>query len=276
MLIDTHCHLNFSAFKEDADEVIKRTLKENYQMIIVGTQYDTSLRAISYAEKYQGVYAAVGLHPVHLINQQIKEQVGGQVIEFTSRAERFDEEKYKKLALHKKVVAIGEIGLDYNESLLSKEYKKLQQEEFIKQIRFAKEIKKPIIIHNRNATQDILKILKNEYNNWNELNNLNGVAHFFSGSFEQASEFFKLGFLVSFTGVITFSPMYELLIRKLPLEKIMVETDAPYVSPLPYRGKRNEPLNVKFIAQKIADIKGLSFEEVAMQTTQNAKNLFKI
>ncbi len=275
MLIDTHCHLNFNAFKDDADEVILRTLKEGIKMIIVGTQYDTSLRAIDYVKKYDGVYAAIGLHPVHLKNQKIKEKVGKEEIEFLSRAEKFDEKKYEELAKIKKVVAIGEVGLDYSNDT-TEEFKALQKEVFLKQIHLAKKINKPIIIHNRNALKDILKILESEFSNWRNGEKLNGVSHFFSGTFEEAQKLFNLGFLVSFTGVITFAPEYEFLIRKLPLDKIMVETDSPYVSPVPHRGKRNEPLNVKFIAQKIADIKGISLKEVENQTTSNAKELFNI
>lgn len=281
MLIDTHCHLNFKAFKDDADKIIQETLKENIQVIIVGTQYQTSARAVEYAARYDGVYAAVGLHPVQLHTQTITEKIGPETISFKSRAEKFDEQKYLSLSQHQKVVAIGEIGLDYTiseirPSIESSKLQKYQQETFIKQIKLAKKLKKPIIVHNRNATEDILKILKSHFNKWQEGDALNGVAHFFSGNFDEAQEFFKLGFLISFTGVITFVPQYEMLIRQVPLEKIMVETDSPYVSPLPYRGKRNEPKNVRFIAQKIADIKGLTLEEVAAQTTLNAKKLFKI
>lgn len=277
MLIDTHCHLNFSAFKEDADKVIEKTLKQKIAMIIVGTQYDTSLRAIQYANKYEGVYASIGLHPIHIQTQKIEEKIGPEVIKFVSRAEKFNEELYENLLLKgkRKVVAVGEIGLDYHDKITSIE-KETQKEQFIKQIRFAKNHQKPIMIHSRNALEDILEILRQEFGLWKQEESLRGVCHFYSGTLQQAEKLFALGFLVSFTGVITFAPEYELLIKNLPLEKIMIETDAPYVSPAPYRGKRNEPANVKFIAQKIADIKGISFKEVARQTTENAKKLFKI
>lgn len=275
MLIDTHCHLNFSAFRNDADDIIKQSLKQGIKMIIVGTQYDTSLRAINYADKYNGVYAAIGLHPVHLTNRQIKEEIGEEKIGFLSRAEKFDSKKYGKLAKNKKAVAVGEIGLDYQADIDQKQ-KKLQKEQFITQIRFAKKIEKPVIIHNRNAIKDILEILTSEFKGWKEKDKLNGVSHFFGGSLDDAQKLFSLGFLVSFTGVITFAPQYELLIRKLPLNKILIETDSPYASPIPRRGKRNEPLNVRFIAQKIADIQGVSFEKVAKQTTLNTKKLFQL
>lgn len=277
MLIDTHCHLNFSAFKEDADKVIEKTLKQKIAMIVVGTQYDTSLRAIQYANKYEGVYVSIGLHPIHIQTQKIEEKIGPEVIKFVSRAEKFNEELYENLLLKgkRKVVAVGEIGLDYHDKITSIE-KETQKEQFIKQIRFAKNHQKPIMIHSRNALEDILEILRQEFGLWKQEESLRGVCHFYSGTLQQAEKLFALGFLVSFTGVITFAPEYELLIKNLPLEKIMIETDAPYVSPAPYRGKRNEPANVKFIAQKIADIKGISFKEVARQTTENAKKLFKI
>ena len=277
MLIDTHCHLNFSAFKDDSDEVIKRTLSKNIWLINVGSQYSTSERAVQIAQKYEkGVYAAVGLHPIHLFEQEIDESEDDPMLKFKSRVEVFDYEKYKTLVQNQKVVAIGECGLDYfriPREFDKEEVKRKQRETFIQQIQLAVELKKPLIIHCRNAYDDLIEILKT-YNLKPKI--YQGVVHFFAGSWQVAEQLFKLGFLISFTGVITYASDYDKVIEKAPLDKIMVETDAPYVAPEPHRGKKNEPLYVEYMARKIAEIKKISFEEVAGQTTKNALELFRL
>ncbi|MEK9183917.1 MAG: TatD family hydrolase, partial [Patescibacteria group bacterium] len=186
----------------------------------------------------------------------------------------FDANYYRNLAKNHKVAAIGECGLDY----FHKNNKEKQKEIFKKQIELALELDKPLIIHCRQAHDDVLDIL-NSYRG----SMLRGNIHFFSGDWEQAQKYFNLGFLISFTGVITFPPLrragtgdYDEIIKKAPLEKIMVETDAPFVTPVPYRGQRNEPFYVKEVAQKLAEVKGLSYEEVAKATTDNAVKLFNI
>ncbi len=271
MFIDTHAHLNFNAFKDDAAQIIQACLSENIWMINVGSQYETSKRAVQVAEKYtKGVYAAIGIHPIHTLPTPV--DVNEVTPAFKSRPEKFIKEKYLELAKSKKVVAIGEIGLDYTYAKTKKE-QNIQKEVFIAQIQLAKELNLPIIIHCREAWHDTLKIIKEFYGPQHKFN---GVAHFFSGTKENAETLLELGFLVSFTGVITFTSAYNKNIREIPLEKIMIETDSPYVAPVPHRGKKNTPLYVKYIAQKIADIKGISLEKVAEATTKNAKNLFRL
>ena len=265
ILIDTHAHVNFSDFKSDSKEVIKRALDENIWMINVGAYGDASERAIEIANEYDcGVYAAVGQHP--------------------GTKDEFDYGYFLNLARNEKVVAIGECGLDFHrienqasEKSKVESLKEKQKEVFIKQLKLAREADKPIIIHCRDAHEDLLEILNLEA----ELPS--GVMHFFTGNLEQAKKYIELGFYISFSGVVTFPPRkgetegaYDEIIKNIPLEKILVETDCPYVAPIPHRGKRNEPVYVKYVAQKIAELRGLSFDEVAEQTTQNAKNLFKV
>ena len=275
MLIDTHAHLNFNAFKDDADKIIQQCLAADIWMINVGSQLETSRRAVEMAKNYsEGVYAAIGLHPIHTLPTPVDVQEVSPV--FRSKPEKFDAEKYKKLAQSNKVVAIGEIGLDWT---YAKSKKELQEQAFRTQLSLAQELNLPVIIHCRKAWKETIGILKKFYSSKSKvkgLESLNGVAHFFSGSLEDAQELFKLGFFVSFTGVITFSNAYNGVIKKIPLGKMMVETDCPYVAPFPHRGKRNQPLYVKYVAQKIAGIKETRFDRVARVTTENARKLFRI
>ncbi|HBB57035.1 TPA: hydrolase TatD [Patescibacteria group bacterium] len=277
-LIDTHTHVNFSAFKNDGKEVIKRALDDGTWIINVGSQADTSERAIKIANEYkEGVYATVGLHPAHLEEQEVDYKEEGDRINYRSRPEEFDEDFYLKLAQNNKVVAIGECGLDYCRNsqskisnLESKNWKEKQKEVFKKHLELANKANKPIIIHCRDAHDDLLKILNLA------VKPPSGVMHFFTGTLEQAEKYIELGFYISFSGVITFTDAYNEVVRNIPSNRTLVETDAPYVSPKPYRGKRNEPSYVKYAAQKIADLRGVSFDEIAAQTTENAKKLFKI
>lgn len=281
MLIDIHTHINFKAFESDGDEIIKRTLENGVGMILVGSQNSTSKRAVEYAEKYlnKPLWAAVGLHPLHLEETRIDEnEVGVKGLGFTTRAEKFDYDYYKKLAKYPKVVAIGEVGLDYTR--VKNEKQKIKQIGiFKKQIELALETKKALMVHCRQAHNDCIKILR-EYYSLNPkhsiLNAPSGDIHFFEGTLKQAKEYFKLGFTVSFTGVITFknATHHQELVKNLPLENILIETDSPYITPEPHRGKRNEPLYVKYIAQKIADLKQVSVEEVERITTETAKKVF--
>jgi len=269
MLIDTHAHVNFNTYKDDADEVIRRCLDNNIWMINVGSQYTTSKRAVKIAEKYkQGVYAAIALHPVHLGPSKYIDEEEAQ---FQTREEKFDKQKYKELAKNPKVVAIGETGLDYyriknHESGI----KSLQKEVFVQHLELAQEVNKPIIFHCRKAYDDLLNEL--QVANYE----LRGVLHCFMGKWSQAEEFLNMGFYLGFNGLITYCRDYDKVIKNTPLEKILIETDCPYLTPVPHRGERNEPLYVKYVAEKIADLKELSFEEVAEQTTKNARDLFGI
>src|SRR3989339_931010 len=270
LLIDTHAHVNFNDFKSDSKEVIKRALDENIWMINVGAESKTSERAVKMAEEYkEGVYAAIGLHPSHLVEQDVEYKENEEIVKYKSKPEEFDYGFYLNLAKNKKVVGIGECGLDYYRTS-DESFKEKQKEVFIKHLELAKEANKPIIIHCRNAHDDLLKILHLA------VKPPSGVMHFFTGTLEQAEKYIELGFYISFSGVITFTDAYNEVVRNIPSNRTLVETDAPYVSPKPYRGKRNEPSYVKYAAQKIADLRGVSFDEIAAQTTENAKKLFKI
>lgn len=276
MLIDTHAHINFKDYKDDADEVVKRALENDIWLINVGAEFKTSKRAVEYAQKYsQGVFAAVGLHPIHLRAQKIKEGA----VEFEVKEEKFDYEKYKTLAQNSKVVAIGEIGLDYYHLKLELpeeilQFKDLQKELFLKQLELAQELNKPIIIHCREGHDNLLEILRTQYSE--PKTNLRGVVHSFSGNYKQARQYRELGFKIAFNGIITFARDYDKVILDTPLEDILLETDCPYLAPIPYRGQRNEPLYIIEVAKKIAEIKNLTIEEVTKQTTLNAKEVFKL
>lgn len=268
MLFDTHSHVNFGVFSKDADEVIKRALDSGVWLINVGADLETSKKAVELAEKYSkkysgGVYAAIGLHPN----------------DFTKG---FDYEVYKNLATNLKVVAIGETGLDYyrikDEETRNKDG---QKELFEKHISLAMELNKPLIIHCREALStssgqahdDIIQILNTKYK---ILNTRAGILHSFSGNLEQAKQYIGLGFKIAFNGIITFSRDYDEVVREIPLENILIETDCPYLTPVPYRGQRNEPAYVIEVAKKLAEIKGLNLEEVAEKTTKNAKEVFGV
>jgi TatD DNase family protein len=259
--------VQFEAFRPDAKEVIKRALDLKVWLINVGTQKDTSEAAIKLAQEYpEGVYATVGLHPIHTSKSfHDSEELGNgdSAKEFTSRGEDFDYEFYKNLALDDKVVGVGECGLDYYR--LEDDTKRKQAEIFEKQIALSSEIKKPLMIHCREAFNDLISILKTS-----KLNRTPGVVHFFSGTTDNAKELMDLGFSFSFGGVTTFAREYEKLIKYIPLDKILLETDAPYVAPIPYRGKRNEPSYVIEVANKISRIKNIPVEEIAENTFQNA------
>jgi len=285
LLIDTHAHINFNDFKDDSKDIVKRALNENIWMINVGAESKTSERAIKIAGEYaEGVYAAVGLHPNHLIEQNVEYKDNGELIKYKSKPQEFNYDFYLNLAKNKKVVGIGECGLDFhmienqtNENPASptgrlkvESIKEKQKEVFIKHLELAKEVNKPIIIHCRDAHDDLLKILHLA------VKPPSGAMHFFTGNLEQAKEYIELGFYISFSGVITFTNSYDEAIKNIPLEKILIETDCPYVAPIPHRGKRNEPAYVKYVAHKIAEVRCISFEEVAEQTTKNAWQLFKI
>jgi len=280
ILIDTHAHVNFKAYEKDGNEVIKRTLKENVWLINSGAQYSTSKRAIKYAEKYkEGVYATVGLHPMHVCEKNEEKDWDGNVLK--TEYEKFNDEKYRKLLEHPKVVAVGEIGLDYiNE--INEEDKEKQKETFMMQLDLARQMDKPVVLHCRKAYDDMLDLL--EMFNFGcascqmacAPNKLRGTSHCFVGRWSQAEKLLELGFHIGLNGIITYSRDYDKVIKNTPLDRILLETDSPYLTPEPYRGERNEPLNVKYVAEKIAEIKGLKFEKVAEQTTKNARELFGI
>jgi len=277
--IDTHCHLNFKDFKDDAPELIAKTLATKTAMIIVGSEFKTSARAIEYAKEYDGVYAAIGLHPIHLTEALAENHDENGDYSFKARGEEFDYQKYLELGKNKKVVAIGETGLDYYH--LDKEQdiaaqKEKQKEVFIKQLELARELKVPVIIHCREAHDDLYQILKS----WQEKNSLGekpwGVIHCFSGDLELANKYIALGLMISFTGLITFAKNWDEVIRNFPIENMMIETDSPYMAPIPFRGTRNEPKNVREVARRMGMLKSLSMEDVGALTYKNAQMIFKI
>jgi TatD DNase family protein len=292
MLIDSHCHVNFNAYKEDGEEVIKRSLDQQVWLINIGSQSATSERSIRIADKYPvGVYAVVGLHPIHLM-QDVTETASfeGETYEFTTRQEDFDKEKYRGLAKSsKKVVGLGETGLDYwyfdefSEARIN-EAKKIQKRVFEEFIDLSVELGLPLVIHCRGTKADLYGAYDDAYEILRAASEkygrpLRGVIHCFTGTAQQTRKFLDLGFFIGFTGLITFKKKVEWLweiVRQTPLEKILIETDAPFLSPEPHRGKRNEPAYVRLVAQKVAELKGLPLEKIAEVTTANARELFGI
>ncbi len=267
--VDIHSHVHFAAYDEDRDEVMRRAVEEDVWMINVGTQRDTSAAAIALAERFEeGVFATVGLHPIHTEKSyHDKKETGEGAAPFTSRGEVFDVAFYEDLALHPKVVGIGECGLDYYR--LSEDSVTLQKEVFVSQIELANKVEKPLMLHIRNAYRDAYELLKGH-------SKVHGNVHFFAGTWEEAKLFLDLGCTLSFTGVITFTDQYDEVVRNTPLERILTETDAPYITPVPYRGKRNEPLHVREVVRRIAVLKGLSFEETAEAMVANARRVFRL
>ena len=291
-MIDTHCHVHFRAYKDDMDEVIVRSLEKGVRMITVGTQSTTSKNGVEVAEKYDGVYTTIGLHPNHTCEQHFEDELE----EIKTRCESFDVDYYRELAKHPKVVAIGECGLDYyripaevdRDALIAK-----QKEELRKQLALADELNLPVVIHCRDAHADQQAMLK-EFIDVGKLGR-RGVIHCFTGTLDEARAYHALGFLTSFTGIITFPPRkndpgnspllskeglgvvlspLQQVVRDCPLDMMMLETDAPYLTPEPHRGKRNEPRYVQFVAAKVAELKSISVEEVDEVTTANAEKLF--
>lgn len=284
MLIDTHCHVHFNAFKDDMDDVVRSSLAEGVRMITVGTQRDTSANGIKLAERFDGVWATVGLHPSHLFPGYVDEQE----VQFKSRNETFDPSYYEGLLKHPKVVAVGEMGLDYHyeyEGVSTEEMKGKEAAAFEAGARLAMKHDLPVVIHCRDAHDDQIALIERIWGPYRGGEPPRGVVHCFTGTKRDAVRYFGLGFFISFTGVITFPPKKadigagrELLtdvVAWAPLDRIMVETDAPYLAPVPHRGERCLPQYVKFTAQKIADLKGLVLEQVAEATTANAKRLFR-
>lgn len=264
-MVDTHCHLNFKAFEKDLGEVINRAKDAGVNEIInVGSSLETSIRAIEIAEKYGGLYATVGIHPHH-----------------ADKLEKDWEEKLEELAKNEKVVAIGETGLDYFSYDSNKvTNKNLQVELFEKQIEIAKRLNLPLMIHNRQAGEDILSVLMNHKS---YLMNPPGLFHCFSGDLQFLKKILNLGFCIGFDGNITYKGIAKGettslvdLVKNCPLDRIIVETDAPFLSPIPHRGERNEPSYVIIVAQFIAKIKGITPKKVIKKTTENTHTVFRL
>lgn len=304
MLIDTHAHLNFKAFEKDADEVIRRSLDNGVWVINVGSQLETSRKAIELAEKHpQGVFSAVGLHPIHVTGHLLKNKLDPEELAAQEKIGEFDIDEYRRLVLNSpkgKIVAIGEIGLDYYYRPKGKarleEFKNLQKQVLLRQIDLANELNLPVIFHCRAAHQDLIEILKLKAQSLKrkvtaQNSKLRGVVHCFTGNWQQAQEYLGMGLYLGFNGIIFKSIPgidWQEIISKTLLDRILVETDAPYLIPpmvisvdqsLDQRKSanlRNEPLFVKEIVKEIAKIKKLSYQEVSEITTQNARKLFNI
>lgn len=254
MYIDTHVHLNADQYEEDLQEVINRALEANVtKMVVVGFDRKTIEKAMQLAADYTFIYAVIGWHPVDAID-----------------CTREDLQWIEELSANEKVVGIGETGLDY---YWDKSPKDVQQALFRKQIRLAQKVKLPIIIHNREATEDVVRILHEE-----EAHLTGGIMHCFGGSVETAKQCIDMNFMISLGGPVTFknAKKPKEVATEIPLEHLLIETDAPYLAPHPHRGKRNEPALVTLVAEEIARLKGISVEEVAAATTQNAEKFFGI
>jgi len=255
-MFDTHSHIQYNKFDDDRVEVLQRAKDSGVKMICVGTDYEMSQKAIYLAEKHEGIWASVGLHP----NDNLDE--------------KYDSNVYEELARHPKVVAIGEIGLDYYRTP-DEEQQRIQKARFQEQISLAVRLNKPLIIHCREAHTGMIEVI----GNWKlEIGNsaLRGVIHSFTGTREEAQKYLELGFYIGLNGIITFTDQYNEIVENIPLKRILLETDAPFLTPIPHRGKRNEPSYVKFVAERIAEIKKLSLAEVESVTDMNAKELFNL
>jgi TatD DNase family protein len=254
MLFDTHAHLDDDRFDKDRDETIMQCQRDGVELILnAGSNIETSVKAIALAKKYEFIYAAVGVHPHDAA--EMDEETAGVLA---------------ALAGNKKVRAIGEIGLDYHYDFSPRD---VQKQRFVEQIDLARQLKLPVIVHDREAHGDVMDIFKKT-----RIKGVGGVLHSFSGSAEMALECIKLGLYISISGPVTFENARKTVeaVKQVPLDMLLIETDSPYLTPVPYRGKRNYPGYVRFVAEKIAEIKGISFEEVARQTLENGKRLFRI
>ncbi|TRM11103.1 TatD family deoxyribonuclease [Lentibacillus cibarius] len=254
MLVDTHVHLNVEQFAEDRDETIQRAFSAGVEyMVVVGFDRETIPLALELAEQYETIYAAVGWHPVDAIDMRDE-----------------DLDWIEELTQHPKVVAIGEMGLDYH---WDKSPKDVQKEVFRKQIALAKKVNMPIVIHNREATEDIIDVLHEE-----NAKDVGGIMHCYNDDAKYVPTFLDMNFYISLGGPVTFknATLPKDVAVEVPLNRLLVETDAPFLAPHPNRGKRNEPAYVKLVAEKIAELRGMSFDELSSMTTENAFTLFQI
>jgi len=251
-LIDTHAHLDFESYDKDREEVIQSAKEAGvFKIINIGSSLDGCKKGIELASKYEEVYATVGIHP------EAADELTDETLEL-----------FKKSIANKKVMAIGEIGLDYYVEKFSPE---LQKEVFIKQLDLATKNNMPVILHMRNSFEDMLEIL--EKYDWHKNN---GVVHCYSSSYKKVKRILEMGLYISFTGIITYDQGTQKAASEVPLERMMLETDSPFLAPEPYRGGRAEPKYVLEVAKKIAEIKEESLENVVKITTQNALNFFNI
>jgi TatD DNase family protein len=254
MLIDSHAHLEMPEFKKDLEAVIQRAKESGVEYIFtVGTERRDWKRALEIANFHPSIYAILGVHPHNV--KEIDEQTYSML---------------KELCKHGKVKAYGEIGLDFFRNLSPRD---IQLKRFQEQIGLAKELGLPIVVHDREAHQETLEILKSE-----KAGECGGIIHCFSGGYEMAVACMDMGFYISIPGSITFknAERFREIVKRIPLESLLVETDAPFLTPEPFRGKRNEPSYVRYTAQKVAEIKKVSFDKVAEVTTENALRVYRL
>lgn len=252
MYFDTHTHLDDARFADDRAEVIQKVRDAGVTLAVnIGADMKSSETSVALAEQYDFIYASVGVHP-----------------EDVTHLTEADMDRLAELAQHKKVVAIGEIGLDYHYDDVPKE---LQKKWFLRQIQLAQKLELPYIVHDREAHGDVLEIIR-------ESGYFRGVMHCYSGSAEMAQELLKLGFYISFAGPVTFKngKKAQEVAKQIPIERILIETDSPYLTPEPYRGQRNDSSMVQFVARKIAELKGITAAEAARITMENGKRFFNI
>jgi len=265
--IDIHCHLDFPDYSTEFAEVLERMKEKEVGAITIGTDLESSKKAVKIAENNENIWACIGIHPDEAVSVPSPEQGEG----YAKRGVGFSEEVFGTLVQSPKVVAIGECGLDYfrldKDPAFAELQRGKQKKLFIQQIEFALRHNKPLMLHCRNSYDDVLDILE-------RYENLRGNAHFFAGNIEQAKRFLDLGFTMSFTGVITFTHDYDEVIKFLPISSIMSETDAPFVAPVPHRGKRNEPGYVVEVVKKMAEIRGENEEFLQLEILKNAKRVF--
>ena len=253
-LIDSHCHLNLSAFNDDVEAVVQRAQAAGVEkMMVIGTNMADSIKAIELAHQYPSLYATIGIHPHDSKN-----------------ADGAGYERFKALAGDPKVVAYGEIGLDF---FRDHSPKPVQRREFARQLNLAGELGLPVIIHDRDAHREVYDLIRSE-----EGYRHGGVIHCFSADYEWAKRFVDLGFVISLPGTITFpkSHIQREVAEKLSLDDLLIETDAPFLAPIPYRGKRNEPAYVRYVAEAIAHVRKLDPEEVAQATSANSERVFNL
>ncbi len=280
MMIDTHCHIHFKAFEQNRDEVIARSKEKGMILNLVGTQQSTSKKGVELAEQYDWMYATIGLHPIQIHEVDVFEETTN----FTSRGENFDPEFYRELAKHPKVIGVGETGLDRfhipkdesEELILS-----AQKEVFRKHYDIAEEFELPLVMHVRDAHDEMIELLQDIKKEKGSL--IRGVVHCYTGNWKQAEEYLALGFNLGFTGVVTFPPKktnpepqleLEKVITNIPLERILVETDAPFLAPQTYRGEQSEPWMVEEVIKKFAVVRGLDVPEMTSQINKNTVHLF--
>ncbi len=279
---DSHCHVSFEAYKEDVDAVMARARVAGVGMLTVGTTAYTNEAAVRFANVHPDVWAAVGIHPCHVHapdyhdDNELPEGMTHQGV--IDEEGRVNLDELRVLAQNPKVVAIGEFGLDYyrlkTDDDGSQRIMTDQQAVARAQLQLATELQKPVVIHCRDAHVDMTDLIKEEIAHGGLLRR--GVIHCFTGTIDEAMKYVELGFMISFSGIITFGKNVAEVVPHVPLESILIETDAPYLAPTPYRGKRNEPAYVVETAQKIADMFNLPLEKVAEQTVKNAERMFQI